>query len=152
MARWAAPVGLVLTGIFLSLFVGVVLRRVEEEREHLRERRRARRERARLEEQLRQSAKLEAIGRLAGGVAHDFNNLLTGILGYTEMLLIPLALDDPMRRDLEDIKKSTLRAADLTAQLLTFSRKQIIRPRVLDLNEVLRRFRGNADPHHRRGL
>ena len=91
----------------------------------------------RLLAELHQSQKMEAIGRLAGGVAHDFNNLLTAINGYAEMILSSLRDDDPMRADLEEIRKAGTRASQLTAQLLTFSRKQVIKPRVLELNQVI---------------
>jgi len=90
-----------------------------------------------MEEGLRQSQKMEAIGQLAGGVAHDFNNLLTGILGLTSLLLAQLQKEDPMWKDIEDIQKASRRAADLTKQLLAFSRKQMIEPVVLDVNRVI---------------
>ncbi len=86
-------------------------------------------ERRRLEEQLLRSQKLEAVGRLAGGVAHDFNNLLTGIFGYADLLHRGLADDDPRRGDAEEVKRAAERAADLTRQLLAFSRRQVLRPR-----------------------
>jgi two-component system, cell cycle sensor histidine kinase and response regulator CckA len=90
-----------------------------------------------LEARLRQSQKMEAVGRLAGGVAHDFNNLLTVITGYSERLLMGLADDDPLRKGAEAIKRSADRAASLTHQLLAFSRRQIMAPKVLDLNSVV---------------
>lgn len=90
-----------------------------------------------LEARLRQAQKMEAVGRLAGGVAHDFNNLLTVITGYSERLLAGLAEDEPLRRGAEAIKRSADRAAALTQQLLAFSRRQILAPRVLDLNAVV---------------
>ena len=94
-------------------------------------------ERRVLEAQYQQAQKMEAIGRLAGGVAHDFNNLLTVILGFCELLLAGASLDDPRRFDITEIQKAGTRAAGLTAQLLAFSRKQIIEPTLLDLNTIL---------------
>ena len=90
-----------------------------------------------VEEGLRQSQKMEAIGQLAGGVAHDFNNLLTGILGLTSLLLMQIPEHDPMWTDVKDIQKASNRAADLTKQLLAFSRKQMIEPVILDVNNVI---------------
>jgi len=93
-------------------------------------------ERERMEERLRQSQKLEAIGSLAGGIAHDFNNLLSVILGYTDLLLGDLP-EGPLRSDLEEVRRAGERARDLTRQLLAFSRRQILEPRVLDINTIV---------------
>jgi len=101
------------------------------------ERRIAEQERERLEAQLRQATKMEAIGRLAGGVAHDFNNILTGILGYAEMLEYSLPPGHEGREFAAEIRGGGERAADLTRQLLAFARKQVIEPRVIRPNEVI---------------
>ncbi len=94
-------------------------------------------ERAALELQLVQSQKMEAVGRLAGGVAHDFNNLLTVITGYGELMLGELRADDPMRGEVEEIQKAADRAASLTRQLLAFSRRQVLAPKIMDLNSAV---------------
>jgi len=90
-----------------------------------------------LEEQLRQANKMEAIGRLAGGVAHDFNNLLTVIRGNLELAMIGLDENDELAQDLSEIKEASQRATDLTRQLLVFSRKQKLQPKTIDLNNML---------------
>jgi len=95
-----------------------------------------------LEERLLQSEKVESVGRLAGGIAHDFNNLLTAILGYTELLLSDRAPSDPDRSDLEEIQKAGQRAAALTQQLLAYSRKQVLVPKEVDLNQTVSNLRG----------
>jgi PAS domain S-box-containing protein len=103
------------------------------------ERLRAEEERRVLEVQLRQAQKMEAVGRLAGGIAHDFNNLLTAIGGYGQLALGSISGDEPqVRRQLEELLRAADRAAALTRQLLAFSRRQMLRPRVLDLNGVVR--------------
>ena len=94
-------------------------------------------EQRRLEEQLRQSQKVQAIGQLTGGVAHDFNNILTAILGYSELTLADLPPDSKLATQVEEIEKAAHRAAGLTRQLLAFSRKQILQPRVISLTSVI---------------
>ncbi len=89
------------------------------------------------QDQLTQARKLEAVGRLAGGVAHDFNNLLTVMIGRVQLLLRRLDTQDPARPDLELVEQTAERAADLTRQLLAFSRKQVLQPKVLDLNAIV---------------
>jgi two-component system sensor histidine kinase EvgS len=90
-----------------------------------------------LEDQLAQSRKMEAIGRLAGGIAHDFNNLLSVIIGYSHLILSRLGEDEPFRKDLSEIQKAADRAADLTRQLLAFSRRQLLQPKVVCLNDTV---------------
>jgi PAS domain S-box-containing protein len=103
-------------------------------------------EQRQLEAQLRQSQKLEAIGRLAGGVAHDFNNMLTAIGGYTALALEHAPEQSQLQGDLDEIRKATDRAALLTRQLLAFSRKQMLVPELLDLNEVVRELESMLRP------
>ncbi len=97
----------------------------------------ARAECKRLEAQFIEAQKMEVIGQLAGGIAHDFNNLLAVIMGNGELLLVKLPPNDPLRKEVEEIGHAADRAAGLTRQLLTFSRKQTVQPVVLDLNEVV---------------
>ncbi len=106
-------------------------------------------ERRALQEQLRQAQKMEAVGQLAGGVAHDFNNLLTAVRGYAELARAALGADDPARADVEEVIVAADRAAELTSQLLAFSRRQVLQPQVLDaaaatvrLAPMLRRLLG----------
>ena len=102
------------------------------------ERRAAEREHEALEAQLRQSQKMETVGRLAGGMAHDFNNLLTAIGGYAQLAASRLPEGDASRKDLDEVLRGTERAADLIRQLLAFSRRQVLEPKVLDLNTAVR--------------
>jgi PAS domain S-box-containing protein len=101
------------------------------------ERKRAEEEKERLRAQLMHAHKMESVGRLAGGVAHDFNNILQTILGHTEMALLKVSPADPLRPILQEILKAGNRSADLTRQLLAFARKQVVNPRVLDLNDII---------------
>jgi signal transduction histidine kinase len=114
--------------------LGPAIERELRDVEMRRERERAHRA---LEEQLRQSQKMEAIGQLAGGIAHDFNNLLTAILGYCELLTDQIGPDKPVGRDLREIMAAADRAAGLTRQLLAFSRKQVLTLTPIDLNQVV---------------
>jgi PAS domain S-box-containing protein len=93
--------------------------------------------RKQLESQLRQAQKLESVGRLTGGIAHDFNNMLTAINGYSDLTLRKLETGNPLRGNIEEIKKAGERSAQLTHQLLAFSRQQILQPKILDLNETI---------------
>jgi PAS domain S-box-containing protein len=94
-------------------------------------------ERKRVEEQLRRAERMQSAGRLAGGVAHEVNNMMTGVLGFSHFLLKSLALDDPRRAEVQEIIKAGSRAADVTKQLLAFTRQQILRPEPLEINAVL---------------
>jgi PAS domain S-box-containing protein len=94
-------------------------------------------EQKQLEERLRQSQKMEAVGQLAGGIAHDFNNMLTAISGYTELLASSFDAGDPRADDVEQVRKAAAHAAALTRQLLAFSRKQVLLPRRVDVNDVV---------------
>ena len=94
-------------------------------------------EQRQLEQRLRQAEKLEAVGRLAGGIAHDFNNVMTAVRGHADLMLEELRPDDPARADVEEIRRNAERATELTRQLLAFSRRQVLQPRVLDLREVV---------------
>ena len=101
------------------------------------ERKHAEEEREKLQQKLNQAQKMESVGRLAGGVAHDFNNMLGIILGHADLALEQLDPANPIAADLREIHRAAERSADLTRQLLTFARKQIISPRILDLNEIV---------------
>ena len=105
--------------------------------EQIVERKRAEEEKEKLQQQLIQSQKMEALGTLAGGVAHDFNNLLTIINGHAELMLLNISKEDKFHRHLRAIHQSGTRAAELTRQLLAFSRKQMVKPRILDINHVI---------------
>jgi PAS domain S-box-containing protein len=95
-------------------------------------------ERHELEEQLRQAQKMEAVGQLAGGIAHDFNNLLTAMRGYAELLVADLGAGDPRQHDALEIQRAAERASTLTGQLLAFSRRQVLHPRVIELDAAVR--------------
>jgi PAS domain S-box-containing protein len=96
-------------------------------------------EKKKLEEQLRHAQKMEAVGTLAGGVAHDFNNILTAIIGYSSLMQMKMDENDPLRPSVDSILASTERAANLTQSLLAFSRKQVIAPKQVDMNTIVRR-------------
>ncbi len=132
--------------VFVSHLQNAAVRAVVANHRDVTERREAQDALRTSEERLRQAHKMEAVGRLAGGIAHDFNNVLTAIFGYADLLLEQLAPDDLSRGDVQEIRRSAERAASLTRQLLAFSRKQVLQPRVLDLNEVI----GTIEPLLRR--
>jgi two-component system cell cycle sensor histidine kinase/response regulator CckA len=115
---------------------GWLIKELAVNQQFMRERARHLEDRRELEDQLRHAQRLEAVGRLAGGVAHDFNNLLSVIIGYSDFALARAA-DDELRRDVEQIRKSADRAALLTRQLLVFSRRQKVEPSLLDLNDLV---------------
>ncbi|MBA3556812.1 MAG: PAS domain S-box protein, partial [Gemmatimonadales bacterium] len=94
-------------------------------------------ERKRIEDQLRRAERMQAAGRLAGGVAHEVNNMMTGVIGFSEFLMRDLAPDDPRQAEVREIIKAGSRAAEITRQLLAFTRQQFLRPEVLDVNEVV---------------
>ncbi|MGD1075143.1 MAG: PAS domain S-box protein [Thermodesulfovibrionales bacterium] len=98
-------------------------------------------ERRRLEDQLRQAQKMEAVGQLAGGIAHDFNNILTAIMGYANLLQMKINVDDPLNRYIAEILASSERAADLIQGILAFSRKQILNPKPVDINDVIEKMK-----------
>ena len=100
-------------------------------------------EREKLEAQLIQSQKMESIGRLAGGVAHDFNNMLGVILGFSELIKLKLAPHDPVMHDIEKIEDAAVRSQDITQQLLAFSRKQVLEPKIFNVNELISNFENN---------
>ena len=103
-----------------------------------------------LEDQLRQAQRMEAVGMLAGGVAHDFNNLLTIITGYSQLILNNLGSEDVNRHSVEQIMKAGERAAALTKQLLAFSRRQVLQPKILDLNKLVGSLGSDAAAADRR--
>ncbi|MFH2067271.1 MAG: PAS domain S-box protein [Pseudomonadota bacterium] len=130
------------TGYYFSTFQGTYddagnLKTMKGTVQDITEKKQAETEQKKMEEQLRQAQKMEAIGRLAGGVAHDFNNMLSIILGNTEMAMDELDTDNPVQPRLKEIYKAGERSANLTRQLLAFARKQTIAPQLLDLNRII---------------
>ncbi|HSL81854.1 MAG TPA: ATP-binding protein [Thermoanaerobaculia bacterium] len=132
------PVGhVVLAASWLAFALALVVAASRARRSETREREAAEAERRRLEERQRLGQRLEAVGRLAGGVAHDFNNQLTTILGYCDLLSMRLGRDHPLQHEVGEIRRAGRRSAALIDQLLSFSRRKRIAPRHLDLNEVV---------------
>ena len=109
----------------------------QELKEQIEERKRMEEEKKKVEAQLFQAQKMEAVGRLAGGVAHDFNNLMTVVIGHSDLMLMRLSKEDPLYNNVEEIRKAGERAASLTQQLLAFSRKQILKSKVINVNEII---------------
>ncbi|MCJ7617786.1 MAG: response regulator [Desulfobacterales bacterium] len=109
----------------------------QELKEQVEERKRTEEEKNKVEAQLIQAQKMEAVGRLAGGVAHDFNNLMAVVIGHSDLMLMHLSKENPLCNNVEEIKKAGNRAASLTQQLLAFSRKQILKPKVINVNEII---------------
>ena len=94
-------------------------------------------ERKMAEEQILQFQKMESIGRLAGGIAHDFNNMLTAIIGYSQVAMLEVSAESNLSNHLQEIQKAAERAANLTSQLLAFSRRQVVEPKVINLNDLI---------------
>jgi signal transduction histidine kinase len=135
---WAAQaVWFVLAGVLLHLATSSINDALGRARSELAERKQIEQALLRAEEQLRQSQKMEAVGRLASGVAHDFNNLLTPVIGHSQFVLDGLDPGDPIRKNLEEIRRAADRAASLTRQLLALSRKQVLQPKVVNINSVV---------------
>jgi signal transduction histidine kinase len=135
---WAAQaVWFALAAVLLHLATSSINEALGRARSELAERKQVEQALLRAEEQLRQSQKMEAVGRLASGVAHDFNNLLTPIIGHSQFVLDELDPSDPVRKNLEEIRRAADRAASLTRQLLALSRKQVLQPKVVNINSVV---------------
>jgi signal transduction histidine kinase len=135
---WAAQaVWFVLAAVLLYLATSSIKEALGRARDELTERKQVEQALFRAEEQLRQSQKMEAVGRLASGVAHDFNNLLTPIIGHSQFILERLDPNDPVRKNLIEISRAADRAASLTKQLLALSRRQVLQPKVVNINSVI---------------